>query len=322
MMKWKKRGKIFNPLDHKMAGGFVGFAQSPQTLVFPDFVRIYFSTRRRDDLNQKFLSYVQYVDMDKNLERIIAVSEHEVIDLGQPGNFDEHGIFPINVVRHDDKIYGFTTGWTRRVSVSADSGIGLVISKDDGKTFERYGSGPVLAANINEPFLVADGFVQIHNNRFHMWYIYGTEWKEHPQDNGLADRVYKIAYAHSDNAIDWHRDSKLIISDKYEHECQALPTVLKIGDQYHMYFCYRQAFDFRKTKENGYRIGYARSDDMINWHRNDEESGITLGQSADDWDCDMMCYPHIFKVDDKVFLLYNGNEFGKYGFGAAELISA
>jgi hypothetical protein len=26
-------------------------------------------------------------------------------------------------------------------------------------------------------------------------------------------------------------------------------------------------------------------------------------------------------VNKKVYLLYNGNEFGKYGFGAAELIS-
>jgi hypothetical protein len=32
-----------------------------------------------------------------------------------------------------------------------------------------------------------------------------------------------------------------------------------------------------------------------------------------------MCYPHIFQCDEKVYLLYNGNEFGKKGFGIAEL---
>jgi hypothetical protein len=33
----------------------------------------------------------------------------------------------------------------------------------------------------------------------------------------------------------------------------------------------------------------------------------------------MQCYPHVFECDGKVYLLYNGNEFGRYGFGLAEL---
>jgi hypothetical protein len=33
----------------------------------------------------------------------------------------------------------------------------------------------------------------------------------------------------------------------------------------------------------------------------------------------MQCYPHVFTCDDRVYMLYNGNEFGKFGFGLAEL---
>ena len=33
----------------------------------------------------------------------------------------------------------------------------------------------------------------------------------------------------------------------------------------------------------------------------------------------MQCYPSLFACDDRVFLFYNGNEFGRYGFGVAEL---
>jgi hypothetical protein len=86
-----------------------------------------------------------------------------------------------------------------------------------------------------------------------------------------------------------------------------------------MYFCYRQSVDFRRNKNNGYRLGYAYSDDLILWTRNDDESGIDV--SAESWDSDMMCYPHIFDCDGKVYLLYNGNEFGRHGFGIAELIN-
>jgi hypothetical protein len=39
----------------------------------------------------------------------------------------------------------------------------------------------------------------------------------------------------------------------------------------------------------------------------------------DGWDSEMMCYPHLFKSDESIWLLYNGNEFGKHGFGAARL---
>ena len=38
-------------------------------------------------------------------------------------------------------------------------------------------------------------------------------------------------------------------------------------------------------------------------------------KNISDWDSEMMCYPHIFTANEKVFLLYNGNEFGKFGFG-------
>jgi hypothetical protein len=33
-----------------------------------------------------------------------------------------------------------------------------------------------------------------------------------------------------------------------------------------------------------------------------------------------MCYPHLCSSEGRVFLLYNGNEFGRHGFGYAELV--
>jgi hypothetical protein len=84
-----------------------------------------------------------------------------------------------------------------------------------------------------------------------------------------------------------------------------------------MYFCYREATDFRENPKRGYRLGYAYSDDLINWTRDDSNSRLDV--TAGDWDSDMMCYPHIFQCDNKVYLLYNGNEFGKFGFGLAVL---
>jgi len=314
-MKWKKLGQIFEFQKTPFANNFQSHAQSPQTVVFNDFIRIYFSTRR-SSLDGQFLSYVQYVDYDRTFSNIVGQSDGEVISLGNWGCYDEHGIFPINPVRVEKKIYAYLSGWTRRVSVAVDSGIGLAVSEDDGKTFHRVGAGPVLTSSLHEPFLVIDGFVRMFNGSFHMWYIYGTAWKIFAEGDD-AERIYVIGHATSSDGINWQKSGRQIIESKFDVECQALPTVIKIGSRYHMYFCCRNAFDFRKNSKNGYRLAHAYSDDLINWTRNDENMGIGLSKNG--WDSDMMCYPHLLKVDDKVYMLYNGNEFGKHGFGLAVL---
>ena len=65
---WKKLGKIFDPVDHQLLDGGAGFAQSPQVLVLEDRVRIYFSTRKKDNIG-KFLSHVFFVDFDKSFRK-------------------------------------------------------------------------------------------------------------------------------------------------------------------------------------------------------------------------------------------------------------
>jgi predicted GH43/DUF377 family glycosyl hydrolase len=315
-MKWKKLGQIFDPTEHKLSNNCLEFAQSPQTLIFDNLVRVYFSTRERDK-SGKYLSHISYVDFDKSFKKIIGISDKTVIPLGDLGCFDEHGIFPMNVIRDKNRVLAYTTGWNRKVSVSADASIGLAISHDEGRSFSKLGDGPIMTASLKEPFLVCDAFVAMFGDIYHMWYIYGTKWITE-QNEKEPQRVYKIAYSKSNDGISWERDGKPIIPDKLnENECQALPTVVYFKNKYHMFFCYREATGFREMKERGYRIGYAFSDDLENWVRDDENVGIYVSQNG--WDSNMLCYPHVFHLDDRLYMLYNGNEFGRRGFGLAVL---
>jgi len=161
-MKWKKLGKIFDPYEHSLANECFGFAQSPQTLVFDDRVRIYFSTRKKDS-NGKFLSHIAFVDFDRGLKNILRISNHTIIELGDLGTFDEHGIFPISPFKDGNRILAYTCGWSRRVSVSVETSIGLAFSSDSGETFQKHGDGPILTSSLKEPFLVGDGFVAKYN---------------------------------------------------------------------------------------------------------------------------------------------------------------
>ena len=62
-----------------------------------------------------------------------------------------------------------------------------------------------------------------------------------------------------------------------------------------------------------------RKNVLTDWTRRDETLNFDLPH--DGWDSQMQCYPNAFVMDQKLFLLYNGNDFGKYGFGLAELES-
>jgi hypothetical protein len=315
-MRWEKLGRIFNPVDYKLPNNCLEFAQSPQALVFDDFVRVYFSTRERDKTG-KYLSHISFVDFDKEFKNVLNISTGTVIDLGSLGCYDEHGIFPLNVIRTGDKILGYIGGWSRRVSVSVETSIGLSVSYDNGLTFKKIGPGPVLTATLDEPFLVGDPFTAIFNSTFHMWYIYGTSWIKNP-DKNLNERVYKIGHATSADGYVWRKTGRQIIPDRLNHnECQALPCVIYHKHKYHLLFCYRQAIGFRENKTRSYRIGYAQSEDLLNWIREDHNAGIDI--SENDWDSDMLCYPHMFHCNERIYLLYNGNEFGRFGFGLAVL---
>lgn len=307
-MIWKKYGRIFSPQEYGLE-----YAKSPQAIVFEDYVRVYFSACKKD--GKKLISYVCFADFTKDFQRIINVSK-QIISDGNIGCFDEHGIFPFSPMRYGDKIWAYTSGWSRRISVSVDTGIGLAVSYDNGQTFKRIGEGPVLTSSLYEPFLVIDGFVRRFDGRFHMWYIFGQDWRVF-EKNKKPDRIYKIGHAVSENGVDWKRDGIKIILDIIPDESQALPCVIFYQGKYHMFFCYRYSYDFRTNRNRSYRIGYAFSDDLKKWTRCDEKLNFTVSENG--WDSQMQCYPNVFELNQKVYMLYNGNDFGKNGFGLAKM---
>jgi hypothetical protein len=73
-------------------------------------------------------------------------------------------------------------------------------------------------------------------------------------------------------------------------------------------------YAFRGTR---YLIGYAESSDGRLWKRMDGEAGIQ--PSAHGWDSEMIEYPFVFRHGENLYMLYNGNDYGKTGIGLAVL---
>jgi hypothetical protein len=315
MFKWKKLGKVFNPQHVEGKYWLKEFAQAPSVLIFDHFIRVYFSCRQLPDKNGQYISYSAYVDLNRdNLFEIIDLSEKPTIELGELGTFDEFGIYPTSVIRNGQEVWAYYGGWTRCESVPFNVAIGLASSRDNGITFRKLGSGPILSYSINEPFIISGPKIRIFNNIWYMWYIAGKKWII---ADGKPEPVYKIRMATSTDGIEWIKfDRDVIESVVEEDEAQASPDVFFYKGKYHMFFCYRYSTNYR-GKEKGYRIGYASSDDLMKWIRDDSKAGMDV--SDEGWDSEMMSYPHVFELDNNVYMLYLGNQVGRFGFGLARL---
>ncbi len=315
MFKWKKLGRVFIPQEVKGRSWLKEFAQAPSALIYDNFVRVYFSCRPFPDNNGQYVSYTGFVDLSKhNLLEIQNISTKPILELGETGTFDEFGIYPTTVVRNGNEVWAYYGGWTRCESVPFNVAIGLAISQDNGTTFKKFGTGPILSYSVNEPFIISGPKIRKFNDQWYLWYIGGREWII---DDGKPEPVYKIRMATSDDGVNWLKFDKDIIENKIEeNEAQASPDVFFHNDAYHMFFCYRYSTNYR-SKEKGYRIGYASSDDLMHWVRNDSKVGIDIAQEG--WDSEMISYPHVFNLDNNIYMLYLGNQVGRYGFGLAIL---
>lgn len=302
-MYWKKLGILFDARDKFW--WMKSHCQLPSVLnIEKNIYRIFFAGR---DIDQK--SHIGFADIDINEpSKVINLSFEPVIYPGQIGFFDEHGVYPSSLLKVGEDIYMYYIGWNKGVEPPLFyASIGLAISKDGGNTFRRYSDAPIMSRNHFDPCLVTSPNIIKDGNIFRMTYVSGIKWER--GSDGKLMSFYHIKYAESKNGINWQRDGIVAIDFKTEERNIARPSVIKEDGLYKMWYSFVDPSYWK------YRIGYAESKDYINWVRKDEMSGIST--SEDGFDSDMICYPNIFKHGNELYMVYNGNNYGKDGFGIA-----
>jgi predicted GH43/DUF377 family glycosyl hydrolase len=302
-MAWKKLGNIFNPAGHNWINSH---AQVPTALVMGDIIRIYYAAR--DDEGK---SYPVFIDVSADEPtKILHIEKEPVLTRGKPGTFDDDGVMPGYVTSVDDNIFMYYSGWNAKVSTPYHNATGLAVSRD-GVKFARVYEGPVMDRSPTEPYLAVTPSMLFENNQWKAWYISGIRWD---LVNGKYEPVYVIKYATSEDGVTWNRPPELCIAQRHEQEAFSHPSVINFNDQYHMWYCFRDSKNYRGGT-GSYRMGYATSDDGVNWDRKDDQAGIDVSDSG--WDSEMVCYPYIVEAKDRKYMFYNGNGFGQTGIGVA-----
>ena len=303
---WFKKGLIFNVAGDKFWNQT--HAQVPVVDVLEDRLRIFYSTR--NSLGQSLISFI---DVKKNNpSEIIYIHDKPILDFGKPGTFDDCGLMPTSIITLDDKKYLYYIGWTKKKTVPFHNSVGLAISTDNGQNFIKFSEGPIITTNYIEPYFSGTAFVMIDNGCFKMWYLSCVKWVE--LDNS-TEPIYNIKYAESENGINWIQTGTVAVELNEDEGGLVSAAVVKENDKFKMWFGKRKKIDYRINKINSYRIGYAESRNGIEWDRLDDETGIDI--SINGWDSNMISYPYVVYCDDLLLMFYNGNGFGKTGFGYA-----
>jgi hypothetical protein len=141
-----------------------------------------------------------------------------------------------------------------------------------------------------------------------MSYCAGSAWT---RVAGKEVPVYDLRYCESADGIDWPQAGlpALELTGPDEHGF-GRPWVVRDEGLYRLFF------SIRRRSLAAYRLGYAESADGRAWTRVD---GLGLDVSASGWDSEEITYSAVVDVGGQRLCLYNGNGFGRDGFGVAVL---
>lgn len=301
---WEKKGLIYSCDFYN-----TDYAQDAFIDVLDDKTwRIYYSARTKD-----VVSFPYCIDVEAGSPfNILRIYDKPLLLPGRIGTFDNNGITMTSIVTVNDKKYLYYCGWNRKVSVPYALSIGIAVAKKNSTVFEKMYEGPILDRSKYNPIAVSAPCVIIDEGIFKLWYISFTEWKVY---NGRLEPIFVIKYATSSNGIDWNITPKICIDSSYDGESFARPWVIKDNGIYKMWFSVRGAIGYREKNGQHYMLDYAESADGENWERKPNDFDLTTSESG--WDSEMLEYASVIKHRDIYYMLYNGNGFGKTGFGLA-----
>jgi len=287
-MKWIKKGLIYGPDGDSWWAQ--RWALQPTPFLRADgVIRVFVGLRTRQGVSR-----VGFVDVSAdNPAEVIGFSREPALDIGVPGAFDENGVVPCAVVEREGQLYLYYAGYQLGQKVKFYVFGGLAVTADGGATFQRYSRVPICDRTDDELFFRVIHTMMYEGGLWRAWYGAGSEYTV---QDGKQLPKYNIRYAEAHDGVELSRVGR--------------PYVIKHDGRYKMFYS-------AGTAARGYRLAYADSDNGITWERKDAEVGIEVSPSG--WDSQMQAYPSIVMYKDKVYLFYNGNNYGEEGFGYAEL---
>lgn len=300
-MKWRKLGLVFRPQ------GDVEWMRSHAANPVVEHIegnrfRVYFSAR--DSRNRSQIGAL-LMELSGGTATVLDGSVHHVLAHGKNGRFDDSGATVTGLVVRGARRHLYYVGWNRTVTIPFRNAIGVAVSDDGGHTYARLSEGPIVDRDRVDPISLSYPFLLWDENRYRIWYGSCVEW----DGSTVLDYEFSLKYAESVDGLDWTRTGEVVLAcQPPQEDAVARPHVVREDGRFRMWYS--------RKKGPYYRIGYAESPDGRRWERMDDRAGIDVSAEGE-WDSEMVEYPFIFDHDGQRYMLYNGNGYGKTGFGLA-----
>lgn len=303
--KWTKLGQLYEPASTGRHPKLRSHAANPLPVHLEDDVyRIFFSGR--DEFNR---SSVGAVDIDIVRRRIVQEHYYPFFVHGPEGSFYADGVSIGNVYEVNGVRYMLFMGWQAPKDGHWRGDIGR-LTVTPAALLELNDSQPFLG--VDETDLISLSYPWVQASRqggFEMWYGSTRTW-----DAGNGEMLHVIHRASSADGHLWHRTGLAVPYQLGQAQAFSRPTVACGADA-----ALEMWFSYRSGAGEKYRIGYARKENEDEWVLMLESKTINI--SASGWDSEMIEYPFVFDHRDRRYMLYNGNGYGRTGFGLAVLDS-
>lgn len=303
---WKKLGLLYCPSGIGRHPKLLTHAANPlPVLLEGDTYRIYYSGR---DIDNR--SSVGAVDINIITRKVVQEYHAPVFEHGHEGSFFADGVSIGNCYSVDGAQYMLFMGWQNPAGGHWRGDIGRLIVNPD-LTLKLESQTPFMGADQIDPISLSYPWVmKSENGGYRMWYGSTTSW-----DAGNGEMVHTLNHALSDDGHQWNRLGLAVPFIIGEAQAFSRPTVIgSMESGFEMWFSYRSGTG------TPYRIGYARSSDGCFWKLCLNSVGIDVSEKG--WDSEMIEYPFVFIHKGRRYMLYNGNGYGKSGFGLAVWIDA
>lgn len=304
--RWDKQGIIFSPKVN-LSPNLGSEAMVPTPIHFKEtgIIRIYYTSRDKEGLGHIYWFEVS----DTNPCEIRNTSLKPVLSPGSPGHFDDSGVMATSILENEDgTFFLYYVGFEQLSKIRYRLLSGLATSEDEGNTFTRYSTQPILERTPDEPFFRGGPFVIKENDEYLMWYVGGKGWMDH---NGSKSPIYSLKFLKSPNGKIWNTEPSLVLDPSNLGYAIGRPWLVKEGNNRRLFYSERKLEYMRYRLENKL---LSTNNKVLESRMNFE---IEPGPA--DFDSEEICYSSVININNTSYMFYNGNNLGQKGIALATL---
>jgi hypothetical protein len=300
MINHSDRGLLIDPEKLFYRNQKLHYASNPAAISINDSqLRIFFNSR--DFQNRSAIYSIDFFheELEPDYESVRIQHLH-----GPKDSYFSHGLSIGQIFSLDTKKCLSVMGWKNYVDKHWEGRIGYIPIDVEGN-LTQLALKPWMDLDKEDPISLSYPAVYEDAHARMIWYGSTLSW-----DAGNGEMLHVLKEARLS------LDGQIIKGDiKLPHvlgSAQAFsrPAIVQTGEHFLLAYSYRG----NTTK---YRIGFTLLDDL--------NSASHLGgippflTSEDGWDSEMVEYPSFFFFREQLFMLYNGNSFGRSGIGIVKI---